>query len=263
MKHASRGAALVETAIVVGLSLLVIFAAVQYALLGFSQAAADGAAFVAAHSQAVGSTTGTVNGVNVAETPFPLLSLTGNSLTTAAGAGTVTSQSSVTMSGVNLAGGSTQFTMNGGDVETSFSGAGSNTGQFSFSMAGTDLVNINPIAGGCPVANGCSACPSPNGTLTCYPIYLAQRLDTTGNGLNGQWSEWTCHLDGYQAQSFPATSLTAGSKGFMSPTGYTQSNGTAGIAGSAWDPSTPKVKGDNEAQIYASDNGVKTSGINC
>lgn len=72
----TRGAALAETAIVVSFTLLLIFGAIQIALVGFVQTQLDGATFMYSHTVALGSANS--SDIDAALGPiFPSLPLTG------------------------------------------------------------------------------------------------------------------------------------------------------------------------------------------
>lgn len=244
MKHATRGLAMTETAIVMAVVLLALFGGVQMAVIGYMQAAADGASFVAAHAQALNSS---ANGPAVAQTPFPIV---GGNVTMGAPSGAVSASTSLTTGGLLMMGDlPPTYNVYGGDVEPTFSGGtGGANGTFAYNAG----FNITPLT---KLKNFCSN----TGTCAARAIYLAQRLDSTGNGLNGQYKEWTCHLNAYQQlqKDLPAT---IGTGGWTNP-----ATGTLGVAGSIFDPTGPS-SGKNvsdEGVIYAADNGSKNSGMNC
>jgi hypothetical protein len=66
-KRAERGAALAETALVVGVILIMILGSVQLGVVGYLQMTADATAFLSAHQLAVGD----VNGMTAATNVFP------------------------------------------------------------------------------------------------------------------------------------------------------------------------------------------------
>jgi hypothetical protein len=77
-KRAERGAALAETALVVGVILIMILGSVQLGVVGYLQMTADATAFLSAHQLAVGD----VNGMTAATNVFP--QFTGDIVPTAA-----------------------------------------------------------------------------------------------------------------------------------------------------------------------------------
>lgn len=54
--HYRRGAALVETAVMLSFTLLMLFGSLQFVMVGYLQTASDGAVFLAAHEYAIGQT---------------------------------------------------------------------------------------------------------------------------------------------------------------------------------------------------------------
>ncbi|HZO95174.1 MAG TPA: hypothetical protein VFB22_15620 [Candidatus Baltobacteraceae bacterium] len=63
-----RGSALPETAVCIGVALTLLFGALEFALLGYDQVNADGAAWLAAHEAGLGLSTTSVT--NAVKTPF-------------------------------------------------------------------------------------------------------------------------------------------------------------------------------------------------
>ena len=64
----ARGAALPETAVMLGVALTLLFGTVQVGLVGYTQLSADGSAYVAAHAAMLGQ-----NPQNAMASPFPLI----------------------------------------------------------------------------------------------------------------------------------------------------------------------------------------------
>ncbi|TAM87089.1 hypothetical protein EPN42_12115 [bacterium] len=252
-----RGTALPETAIVLSLVLLLLLAAVQLSVIGFTQSTADGASFVAAHAQSIGSTT---SGASVAQSAFPI---TAGNVTLSATSSTVQAVTSLTTGGLLLVpGGASTYAISGGDVEPLFSGASTGSNTFGFAVNAT-LPNY------CRPSTPCNALPS------SYAIYLAQNACVVGNGngsntcnnsngVNGAFAQWGCHLNGYQTmlQNFPAPG-SVGPQGWLNPV-----TGKIGISTSIYDPTltSPSQNGNTsgtEGYIYAADSGKSNAGMNC
>lgn len=174
----ARGTAMVETALSVGVSLLLVLGAAQMALIGYTQISADGAAFIAAHTVAQNPS---ANGVNAATqvfsntesddystpSPSPLLD-------------PVLVKKNV--AGFSLIPGvASSYQIAGKDLEYAPANAGSTPAGFQFEIKAY-LYNVcQPAATTCPL-------PSNNW------IYLAQNVQSgNGNGANGQFAEWRCH----------------------------------------------------------------------
>jgi hypothetical protein len=220
--HARRGSALPETAIVLGLSLMLMLAAVQSTILGYAQVSADGAAFVAAHTSAIdaasGATSASANGTSAVNSSYPNL----NPDSTVLSSGTNVAQATVTKSVDGFAmipGLATSYQLNGSDAEFSPAG-GSSPQDFSFSID-AQLNNYCPDSGDC----------------TPRAIWLAQYVDTkaNGNGWNGPFAEWRCHQQYYAALNWP------------------QNRPLGGLQGSSYDPESSKSL---EAPIYGWDTGT-------
>lgn len=221
-----RGVALPETALVIGLSMLVILGAAQMTLIGYSQVAADGAAFTAAHSLAA-NPSAAANGTTAAISVFP--QFIASNFTTPSPATANISQSQVTKSvgGFTLLpGGRATFNVRGSDVEYAPAQTSATPAPFTFRVSAT-LYNWCDYNGTCGV-------PS---TPSNYPVYLAQGVGSgNGNGVNGIFSEWQCHQKYYASVNWPATR----------PPNY------QAIQGGNLDPKNP---GSAENTIYRWDSG--------
>jgi hypothetical protein len=187
-----RGVALPETALMIGLALLLILGAAQLAILSITQLSADGGAFVAAHMLAqepTSSPLATVQGI------FPGIKA-GN--LSASNAGSNLEQATVTTSagGFSLPGFPSSFSITGSDLEVAPAAVDAAAQTYTFG-ATAQLLNW------CPYGNTCT-----------YPstrsIYIAHQLSTGGNGVNGQFSEWICHSNYLSSLSFPANRPTPG-----------------------------------------------------
>lgn len=187
---ARRGTALPETALVIGVSLLVILGAAQMTVIGYSQVAADGAAFIAAHSTAVNPS---ANGATAATSVFTQFAAT--NFTTPAPVSNF-SQSQVTKSvgGFTLlSGGRATFNVRGADVEYAPAQTSSTPAPFNFSASATLLNDCDPT-GNC------------NNLPATTQIWLAQAVGTGhGNGVNGLFAEWQCHQKYFASLNWPAT----------------------------------------------------------
>lgn len=192
MGRLSRGTVLVETALTIGISLLIVLGAAQMALIGYTQVSADGAAFIAAHTAAsnpnansVNAATGVFSQFNTSNfsTPSPAPNLDPTVVSTA-------------VAGFSLLPGfASTYTVAGKDVEYQAAAANTNPSQYSFDANNTKLHNYCAPSGG--------ACP----TNVC--IYLAQSIGAgNGNGANGLFAEWRAHQRVFArlAQSFQGTS---------------------------------------------------------
>jgi hypothetical protein len=197
----SRGTALPETAIVLSMVLLLLFGAVQLSIIGFYQSMSDGAAFVAAHTQSLGGGTG---GPQVAATVFPQVK-TGDVTMSNPTSSTVEAEVAKSTLGLLLVpGAASTVNVNGNDIEPKISGVFSSPAPFQFSVT-SQLTNWcqNEWQGAT-----CSTFPSP----TTYSIYLAQTVNTQGNGQgwNGPFAEWRCHQEYFASVNFPNALPTPG-----------------------------------------------------
>lgn len=202
MRALTRGTALPETALVLGIALIMILGAVQSTVIGYSQVSADGAAFVAAHTTAID---GAANAPTVVASAFP--DLNPNAIATAQPSPDL-QQATVSKSVdgfLMVPGLASSYQLNGSDVEYAPAAAARAPQDFSFSIGAT-LNNYCPSSGIC----------SPR------PIWLAQSVNTqgAGNGWNGTFTEWRCHQQYYASVNWPS----------QRPTG--------GLAGTTFDPQT-------------------------
>jgi hypothetical protein len=220
----SRGVALVETALSVGVALIIVLGAAQMALIGYTQVSADGAAFIAAHTRAAnpganGATTATgvfsqfSPGNFSSPSPSPLLDPA--VVTTSVG-------------GFSLVPGvASTYSVTGKDVEYAPANASSTPAPFAFSINATLLNDCQPTG----------TCALPSNTA----IYLAQQMgNNNGNGVNGQFGEWRCH------QRHFANLAHAFSGGYPAMTGY------GSIKGSNLDVKQPN---SDENAVYSWDSG--------
>lgn len=173
----SRGVALVETALTVGVALLLVLGAAQMALIGYTQVSADGAAFIAAHTQAANPS---ANGASTAAGVFNQFSTT-NFSSPSPSPVLDPSVVSATVGGFSLVPGvASTYNVRGKDVEYAPANVSSTPAPFQYSVS-TTLLNDCPPTGNCALP-------------TATSIYLAQSLGNgSGNGVNGQFAEWRCH----------------------------------------------------------------------
>lgn len=186
----TRGTALPETALTIGLALLLVLGAAQMAIIGYTQISADGAAFIAAHTQAQnpaanGETTahGVFSNVDVSDfgTPAPSPSMLPMTV-------------SKNVTGFALMPGlASSYAITGKDVEYAPNGSGATPAPFAFSVTTETLLNY---------CDGRGSCFFPS----TYTIYLAQGVgDGNGNGVNGVFSEWRCHQQYFAKVNWPQT----------------------------------------------------------
>lgn len=221
IRTCARGTALPETALTIGLSLLLILGASQLAIVGFTQLSADGAAFVGAHTVA---TSPTANPAAAVQQAFPGIA-SANLAVAQPTPGAALEQAVVrkTVGGfIDLPGAAPSYAITGNDVEAAPQAAGTKSPSFAFG-ANAVLLNYCPAQGGCELP-------------ASYGMYLAQTLSTGGNGVNGQFSEWICHSAYFNAVAFPSVRPTPGP---------------------SWDPSNPASGA--EYQIYSWDRGTPCS----
>lgn len=209
----SRGNTLPETAIILAVALMMMLGALQIALYGFGQASADGAAFVASNSFANGGATPAPMAASV----FPGIGQ--NNIQLYPRQGVVIGTATTTMPGLAFVPGMpSSLTIAGADIEPVTSTAqGGPPPPFTFSVKANLKNYCSPT----------SLCPYP----AQYCMYLAQTLDNSGNGKNGQFSEWYYHADTFASINWPPKRPSS-------------------IAGTNLDPSTP---GSTENTIYSWD----------
>ena len=192
MNRSQRGVALPETALMIGLALMLILGAVQIAILSVTQLSADGGAFVAAHmlaEQPTSSPLATVQSI------FPGIKA-GN--LSASNAGQNLEQATVTTSagGFSLPGFPSSFPITGSDLEVAPSSVDVAAQTYTFGVT-AQLLNWCPYQ---------TICTFPN----TRSIYVAHTLSTGGNGVNGQFSEWNCHSGYLSSMGYPANRPTPG-----------------------------------------------------
>jgi hypothetical protein len=200
----SRGVALVETTLTIGISLLLVLGAAQMALIGYTQIAADGAAFINAHTRAANPA---ANGSTAASSVFSQFE-TGDYSTPSPGPVLDTSVVSKSVGGFALVPGlASTYGIAGKDVEYAPANVSATPAPFQFSISGTFIKNYYDWNGPDVPSN--------------YTIYLAQNLgNTNGNGINGQFGEWRCHQKYFAkiAHDFPSVYPGASYKNYVKGT---------------------------------------------
>lgn len=192
MNHACRGSALIETALAIGIVLTVLFGTVQLGILGFTQAAGDGAAFVAAHTYAQNPARGAAYAVTTATGVFD--KIPASAITVTPQSGTVTVKTATTAAGISVPGAPPTVALQSSATERVPGAAGSTPAPFA--VAGT-LQNYRNASG---IAN------------SAHPLVPAQTFGI-GHGANGRFAEWFCRGGVYSGISFPASRPTGAGTG--------------------------------------------------
>jgi hypothetical protein len=196
----SRGSALIETALTIGIVLTVLFGTVQLGIIGFTQTAGDGAAFVAAHTYAQNPTRGTSYAASAAASAFDKIPASAIAVTPSGA--TVTAKAATTLAGIGVPGAPANVSLQSSATERVPAAPGTAPGAFSVTAT---LKNYRDASG-----NANSA----------YSLGLAQ-AQGSGHGSNGRFAEWECRQAMYSSLVFPT----------QRPTGW----GTG--PWSVWDPS--------------------------
>jgi hypothetical protein len=227
----ARGTALVETALSVGVSLLLVLGAAQMALIGYTQISADGAAFIAAHTSAQNPS---ANGTNAATQVFQNF---GSGNFSAPSPGPVLDPVLVQKSVGGFAlipGVASSYSIAGKDLEYAPANVSATPAPFAFSVAAYLYNACN--------ATNCNNLPSNS------QIWLAQNVQAgNGNGANGQFAEWRCHQRYFAqiAKDFPNSyPVYNGNNGYKAYVQGTQldlwKNGTDENNVYGWDTGTHK-----------------------
>lgn len=233
-----RGAAMIETAIVLSMVLVIILGAMQLAMAGYYQATSEGAAFIGAHAASInsnGQAADQTYGYSVAQKGFPGLPASKFTLTNPQ---TNFIQVIVDQNAGGLMlvpGANKNIRTVAGDIEPILANILPNTGSTNSGFAvQASLVNY------CVFQNA-------NRTnCSSRTIYLAQfdNIDGNGNGKNGQFAEWNCRPTYFEPYG-----------GGYFPTVYPA---TAGVWKSIYDPgSTNFGNGYQEANLYSFDTSNK------
>ncbi|HWT06805.1 MAG TPA: TadE/TadG family type IV pilus assembly protein [Xanthomonadales bacterium] len=182
MRNGCRGSALTETALAIGVVMTVLLGTLQLGILGSTQTAADGAAFVAAHTYAQNPTRGTSYAVTAATSAFTKIPASALTVTTAGGI--VTAKTATTAAGINVPGAPATVAMQSSAAERVPAAAGASPGAFSVTAT---LKNYRDASG------------NPNSS---YPLGIAQ-TQGTGIGTNLRFTEWECRQAYYSTLVFP------------------------------------------------------------
>lgn len=234
-----RGMALPETALIIGMALMLIFGIAQLALLGFAQAQVEGAAFVAAHSAAINSSGNAASdkayAVGVLSSPFPQVRASEVDLTYPASApGTIQAVVSKNPIVFSFPGGAAMIAGGGNPVNVT------GIDQEPASVPAPAATPVSAIAAQSTLENYCTPTVK-YGAATCVarPLYLAQYdiLTGSGNGANGQFGEWDCRYKLFP--NAPSNKVT-----------YPPAMPANGGPGSQWDPSSSSF---NQKGLYAFD----------
>lgn len=223
MKRFVRGTALPETALTVGLALLLVLGAAQMTIIGYTQISADGAAFVAAHTQAQNPN---ANGETTATSVFSNFD-TSNFESPAPQSSMVPMSVTKSIAGFSLMPGmASSYSVTGKDLEYAPDAAGATPAPYAFGVSASLQNYCVPNSTDCDLPSS-------------YSIYLAQGVGNgNGNGSNGIFSEWRCHQRAYAQLNWSQMSY---------PDGY------SAIAGSkTYDPLT---NNSTENNIYGWDSG--------
>lgn len=244
MKAYSRGVALPETALVIGFAMLLIFGITELALLAYTEASAEGAAFIGGHQVAINAsgdaTTDKTTFMNAIASPFPRIHSGDVTLSYPSGNVQVVVRKDVP--GIYPLGGGAMptFSIYGMHIEPMSAPSPNPTPQSLFAVRAT-LANYCYYTG-TGSATRCDA---------THPLYIAQydNLNNTGGGSSGQLGEWKCRQNlfpdygGGSGQYFPAAY----------PTGK-------GGKGTTYDPSPSNSK-FGEKSLYAFDSQYSLWGV--
>jgi hypothetical protein len=225
MKHArTRGTALPETALTIGLSLLLVLGAAQMAIIGYTQISADGAAFVAAHEQAQNPS---INGATEGASVFSAFN-SSNFSTPSPQPSIIPFSVSKSVGGFALVPGvAPAYTVTGKDVEYSPDSPGATPAPYQFSVNAA-LLNYCDPHGNCSLPSNRS-------------IYLAQGVGNgNGNGANGIFSEWRCHQKYYASVKWPTNTFPEGYNAIKNSDLDPYNNNSTENTIYGWDSGNPK-----------------------
>jgi Flp pilus assembly protein TadG len=202
MRRGFKGGTLPETAIVMSVVLLVLFGAVQLAIIGYSQLMADGAAFVGARSVAENpqgtSSTDQANARSAVGNVFSHLP-SGSVAAQENADNTVTSSIGTSVPGLPVPGAPSTVSVNSRVVEPLIPHGTPKfiPGPYPFTASATLANDYQYAVNGSQILN--------------HPIWLAQTVASYGGvGTTGRFFEWNCHLTYYQRLQgqFPAAAAS-------------------------------------------------------
>jgi hypothetical protein len=243
-----RGAALPETAMMMGLFFLLLFGSINMAFLGFNQMEADGATYVAARAAAVSPSSAPSAAASAVAAIFPHLS---TSAVTVTQVGSMVQATYVgTSPGLVLLGnkGTGNFNIYSREAETTAAGGsslGTSAGSaFPFSVGSSGLVSLNNYG-------------------STHNMWLAQTVTIVAaascqNGGLGAKSKTTCysasefaaHCEAYAAVKFTNTDAS-----IPTTTNVKNAREVEITKPTNWDPNTA---GSKNSVIYAYDSGAHT-----
>jgi Flp pilus assembly protein TadG len=218
MTAASRGGALVETTLMMGVVLILLLGAVELGIVAFRQTAQDGAVFVAAHTYAQSPVSGVPRATSAASSVFDTIASSAIAVTPAGSL--VTATTSGTESAPSLPGAPASIPMRSGATELlrNTGAAGGFTSVATLSnyrnASGTPLTT-HPLIAGQPGLPSTGGCDQTGGNQGCDGNHV--HVDYPG-----LTAEWDCRLAAYNGLTFPS----------QRPRG----SGTG--PGSPWDPAS-------------------------
>ncbi len=229
-----RGVAIPETALMIGFTMLVLFAAVRLALVAYLQTQTDGSAYIAAHTVGQNPQSSLAAdqtyAAKVVQSVFPHVAASGLGLATTAG--TVSGSAVQTADGLPLPGAPSTIALTSHTIEPIAQATPGTVAPFTFAAAAL-------LSNYCRTPGQAYQSPTLCAAQQTYQIYVAQNMSAQGNGqqgVNGRFTEWLCHSNYYSSVGFPS----------QRPQGGTNS---------AWDPNNHQ---SSEYPIYQWDGGSHT-----
>lgn len=213
MSDATRGGALVETALAIGIAMTVLLSTMQLGALGFKQSTQDGAAFVAAHTYAESPTSGVAHATTAANTVFGTVPTAG--IAVAPAAASVTATIATTASAPSIPGAPSSIGLRSGATERVTLAAGT-PGAFVI----TNVLSTYRDASGSPVANrplGVGQPALPQHSDCNGFVWGGNNWGDDGWGdcdcdwnyynytFTGLFAEWSCRLATYSSLGLPAS----------------------------------------------------------
>lgn len=192
-----RGTALVETALTLGVVLMVMFGTIQLSVLTFMQTAGDGAAFIAARAYAQNSGGGATYAQNAAHAVFGHVPAASIVVAPAGAAVTVNVTGSV--NGLPVPGSPATLPVRSSVSEPIAAGTPAATATIYPFSASSTLKNYYTAGS---VANA------------AYAIGLAQTF-APGHGVNGRFAEWYCRSAAYAAVKLPISAKASDASNFF------------------------------------------------
>jgi hypothetical protein len=175
---------MLETALTIGVVLIVLFGTLQLGILGFTQTSDDGAAFVAAHVYAQNPTRGSTYATAQAAAVFTKIPAAGITVTTSNGIVTATAAS--TADGIHVPGAAATVSMQSSAGERVPVAPGASPGPFSVAATLSNYRNASGTAN------------------VNYAIKIAQTRNSGGEYF-GNFGEWLCRAVVYANLAFPSS----------------------------------------------------------